>query len=115
MRPRVRRLTSDCAELRHPCIVVTDETADLQQYYGANPKAWLVLLPLELDRHLINHKAASLPVPSDSLATDLATSLATETYLLAQHCDGTGTTQLIHNLRPQHVLFVHGSATFYRT
>ena len=105
VRPRVRRLTPESGfELRHPCIVVTDETADLQQYYGDKPEAWLVLLPLEPDRHLINHKAGSLPVPSNALAT--------ETYLLAQHCDGTGTTQLIHNLRPQHVLFVHGSATF---
>jgi hypothetical protein len=35
-----------------------------------------------------------------------------ESYLLAQHCDGPGTTQLIHNLRPQHVVFVHGSPTY---
>lgn len=32
-------------------------------------------------------------------------------YQLASHCDGGGTTQLIHNLRPQHVMLVHGSAT----
>ena len=31
-----------------------------------------------------------------------------EHYMLANHCDGGGTTQLIHNLRPQHVVFVHG-------
>ncbi len=35
-----------------------------------------------------------------------------ETYLLAQHSDGSGITQLIHNLRPQHVIFVHGSPTY---
>ncbi len=35
-----------------------------------------------------------------------------ETYLLAQHCDGPGTTQLIHNLRPQHVIFFHGSPAY---
>ncbi len=103
VRPRVRRLTPDGAELRHPCIVVTDETADLRQYYRANPEAWLLLLPLEFDRHRMDREATSLLSSPD---------VATETYLLAQHCDGTGTTQLIHNLRPQHVLFVHGSATF---
>lgn len=31
-----------------------------------------------------------------------------EHYMLTNHCDGVGTTQLIHNLRPQHVIFVHG-------
>ena len=30
--------------------------------------------------------------------------------MLTNHCDGGGTTQLIHNLRPQHVIFVHGGA-----
>jgi hypothetical protein len=35
-----------------------------------------------------------------------------ETYLLAQHSDGPGITQLIHNLRPQHVIFVHGSPNY---
>ena len=31
-----------------------------------------------------------------------------ETYQLYSHCDGDGTTQLIHNLRPRHVVLVHG-------
>lgn len=34
------------------------------------------------------------------------------TYLLTNHSDGLGTTQLIHNLRPQHVVFVHGSPSY---
>lgn len=29
-------------------------------------------------------------------------------YMLTSHSDGGGTTQLIHNLRPQHIIFVHG-------
>ncbi|MGC1305592.1 MAG: MBL fold metallo-hydrolase [Phormidesmis sp.] len=33
---------------------------------------------------------------------------AIEHYMLTSHSDGGGTTQLIHNLRPQHVIFVHG-------
>ncbi|PZV07132.1 MAG: hypothetical protein DCF22_22555 [Leptolyngbya sp.] len=106
VRPRVRRLTPEArAKLgQSPCIVVTDEVADWHQYYQANPEVWLALLPMELDRHWIDRETESLPGSSASLAT--------ETYLLAQHCDGTGTTQLIHNLRPQHVLFVHGSAAY---
>ncbi|MBM0743478.1 MBL fold metallo-hydrolase [Phormidium sp. CLA17] len=106
VRPRVRRLTSEsCAKLgQSTCIVVTDETTDLRQYYRANPEAWLVLLPVEPYRPVANRPAEILPV--------LPAFLTTETYLLAQHCDGTGTTQLIHNLRPQHVLFVHGPAAY---
>lgn len=34
--------------------------------------------------------------------------LPVEPYMLTSHCDVAGTTQLIHNLRPQHVIFVHG-------
>ena len=33
-----------------------------------------------------------------------------EHYMLTSHSDGGGTTQLIHNLRPQHVIFVHGGS-----
>ena len=35
-----------------------------------------------------------------------------ETYFISEHCDGPGTTQLIHNLRPQHIIWVHGSPTY---
>jgi Cft2 family RNA processing exonuclease len=35
---------------------------------------------------------------------------AMEHYMLTSHSDGGGTTQLIHNLRPQHVIFVHGDS-----
>ena len=36
--------------------------------------------------------------------------LPVEHYMLTSHCDGGGTTQLVHNLRPQHIVFVHGGA-----
>ena len=39
-------------------------------------------------------------------------SVTIETYLLAEHSDGRNTTQLIHNLRPQHVVLVHGSLNY---
>ncbi len=32
----------------------------------------------------------------------------TETYRLPDHCDGATLPQVIHNLRPQHVVFIHG-------
>ena len=102
VRPRVRRVTP---ELRHeigqaPCIVITDETVSLQECYGGNPSDWLILLPQEPHRQAdweerLHREFGSNPHPQ------------VETYLLAQHCDGPGTTQLIHNVRPQHVVFFH--------
>jgi hypothetical protein len=47
---------------------------------------WIVLMPQQTDR------------PAE-----------TETYLLPDHCDGATLPQVIHNLRPQHVIFIHGT------
>jgi Cft2 family RNA processing exonuclease len=46
------------------------------------------------------------------LTAKLNEKLHLETYLLAEHSDGIGTTQLIHNIRPKHVIFIHGSPTY---
>jgi Cft2 family RNA processing exonuclease len=96
VRPRVRRLTdSHRSNLGlSPCIVLTDEHADLSQYLQNTPSNWLVLNSQH--PHAIASSSAS----------------ASETYLLAQHGDGLSTTQLIHNVRPQHVMFVHGTAGY---
>jgi Cft2 family RNA processing exonuclease len=96
VRPRVRRLQP---EYRHtvgntPCIVLTDSTTDLDEYCQLGMNSWLILSPEKT--HIELNKA----YPGQT---------SVETYLLAQHSDGPGTTQLIHNLRPQHVIFVHGS------
>lgn len=115
VRPRVRRLLPEQrANLgQFPCIVLTDETTDLSQYYHLNPKQWLILVP-QRPYHISplwqeedpnrqrggNKGIHSIPSPQ------------IETYLLAQHCDGPGTTQLIHNLRPQHVVLIHGAASY---
>jgi len=98
VRPRMRRLQPEQRRsVGHPCIIVTDETADLNQYCRPDTGPWVVLLP-EKPGQPIDIKGFGL------------TSI--ETYLLAQHSDGSGITQLIHNLRPQHVIFVHGSPTY---
>lgn len=123
VRPRVRVLPPDQQfQLDdHPLIVLADEAADLSQYYATNPDAWLVLLPQQPHVGREEREAAGetrkLREPAD-LASDgsktnvLHAAPHTETYLLAQHGDGPGTTQLIHNLRPQHVVFIHGSPTY---
>ncbi len=96
VRPRVRRLQP---EYRHtvgntPCIVLTDSTIDLDEYCQLGMNSWVILSPEK------THIQRNIAYPGQTTV---------ETYLLAQHSDGPGTTQLIHNLRPQHVIFVHGS------
>ncbi|MEA5516057.1 MBL fold metallo-hydrolase [Nodularia sp. UHCC 0506] len=99
VRPRVRRLQPEHRATvgKFPCIVLTDSTADLNQYCQNQTGPWVILLPEKIDIK-VNPKYSA--TTSD------------ETYLLAQHSDGPGTTQLIHNLRPQHVVFVHGSPAY---
>ena len=123
IRPRVRRLLPEQrGEVsKSPCIVLTDETADLSEYFSPDTSPWLILLPQRPGRLGGSLESAGWIDltnywPSDAaqqLKNQIKTGRVTvETYLLAQHCDGPGTTQLIHNLRPQHVVFVHGSPTY---
>lgn len=99
VRPRVRRLEeSQRPSLgESPCIILTDETADLSVYCHPDNESWVVLLP-ERPRYLVR--------------TDDERLTGADTYLLSEHSDRLGTTQLIHNLRPQHVIFVHGSPAY---
>lgn len=99
VRPRVRRLPAEHRSSvgKSPCIVLTDSTSDFGQYCQPDTGPWLILLPEKID----------IKVNKEYLAPTTI-----ESYLLAQHSDGPGTTQLIHNLRPQHVVFVHGSPAY---
>lgn len=99
VRPRVRRLQPEHRATvgKSPCIVLTDSTANLNQYCQRETGPWVILLPEKIDI---------------KLNTEYSTPTKDENYLLAQHSDGPGTTQLIHNLRPQHVIFVHGSPAY---
>ncbi len=97
VRPRVRRWSGEAFpdETRSPCILLTDITAPLGPNILPNLDEWVVLVPQE------EIAAPGLPVLGNA-----------QSYLLSQHCDGPGTTQLIHNIRPQHLLFVHGSPNY---
>lgn len=98
VRPRVRLLDErQLASIgQSPCIVITDETADISDYWHPEASPPVLLRP--------DHPRYS--------ARDNLELGDVETYLLAQHGDRLGTTQLIHNLRPQHVIFIHGSSTY---
>ncbi|KJH70383.1 MBL fold metallo-hydrolase [Aliterella atlantica] len=98
VRPRVRKLHPEQRSTigNSPCIAIADETIDLSQYNHPESSPWLVLVPEK---------------PSYQHPTSLSSDNV-ETYLLAQHSDGPGITQLIHNLRPQDVIFIHGSPSY---
>jgi Cft2 family RNA processing exonuclease len=56
--------------------------------------------------------SAILLVPTSYLELATNIGIKTQSYFLSEHSDGAGTTQLIHNVRPQHVLFVNGSPSY---
>lgn len=118
IRPRVRRFSelepdSLAATLNQtPCIVLTDQNADLSRYFQSEEATWLLLLPQQPGRLGSVETAVMQTLEADPVLQRLQGQLTIENYLLSDHCDGAGTTQLIHNLRPQHVVFMHGSATY---
>lgn len=101
--PRMRRFTpaSLTQLVNEPSIVVTDKLDELGKYCHSRP--WLILLA--------NHWRDKLDQPPLKELKHFPY-VNVETYLLAEHSDSRNTTQLIHNLRPQHVIFVHGSPTY---
>jgi Cft2 family RNA processing exonuclease len=100
VRPHVRHLTPDLLPSIHQrqCIIITDTHADLRTYTEGHPFPWLVLFAAQ------PHGVTVLPATTDRIAV--------ETYLLSEHSDGAGTAQLIHNIRPKHVVFIHGAANY---
>lgn len=120
IRPRVRRFsTLDQAGVstvlgQSPSIVITSQDADLSRYCCSDIASWLLLLPQQPGRLgavelTVMQTLESTPTLQEQLQTG---QLTVENYLLSDHCDGSGTTQLIHNLRPQHVVFIHGSPAY---
>lgn len=99
VRPRMRPLeTSFINKLgKIPCIVMAQYKSDLAQYCHSGQ--WLILSQEQ-------HHSEKLAELAHNHRIQL------ETYLLADHSDSRNTTQLIHNLRPQHLIFVHGSPTY---
>jgi len=104
VKPRVRRLSPEQRSClgEMPCIVIAEQSADLDQYLASGTNPWIVLAA---------QKPGS-PVRAWLGSFHESGLRSIETYLLTEHCDGPGTTQLIHNLRPQHVILMHGSPAY---
>ncbi|RMD72639.1 MAG: MBL fold metallo-hydrolase [Cyanobacteria bacterium J149] len=104
IKPRMRRVTKNTARhqlIMEPSIVLTDTISHLQEYCQDNRQKWLILIP-EQSKIKQTDEFKSLTQKYDPER------IIIEDYLLAEHSDGRNTTQLIHNLRPQHIIFVHG-------
>ncbi len=97
--PRVQRFQPDrsLGPTRFPCLLLTDDERAWQACRDRS--RWLLLQPEGLD------PATEFPGWSEELAA-----LPQESYLLPDHSDGRNTTQLIHNIRPQHAVFIRGQA-----
>lgn len=105
--PRMRRLIKP-ANFRGgklPCILLVDYNADLIQYLSPEEDNWLILIPEHPLRDIKSKEEQFLKIRN-------LQNIEIDTYLLAEHSDGRNTTQLIHNLRPQHIIFVHGSSNY---
>ncbi len=105
--PRMMRLDNWDTSIANqkPKVFLVDYRSNLWQYLNTETEEWLVLLAEHPQKFL----------DPDSSTLDLLqnlTNVTIESYLLAEHSDGRNTTQLIHNLRPQHVIFVHGSLNY---
>lgn len=114
VRPRVRRWEGGSAAEgveggKLPCIVLTDAIDRVLEHPQLVQEPWLLLLQEQPGRSQ-NEFYQSLEELLSPTGRSLVESgqWMVDTYLLSEHCDGPGTAQLIHNLRPQHVIFVHG-------
>ncbi|MFM7580287.1 MAG: MBL fold metallo-hydrolase, partial [Microcystaceae cyanobacterium] len=103
--PRLRPLPQAPLEPGdHPVIVLTDDWEDFWQRPEVQTQAWTVLFSEDREGSALSEAeglALQRQIPR----------VVTETYLLAEHSDGRNTVQFIHNVRPQHIIFVHGSVT----
>ena len=107
--PRMHRMSDEKTFLLNdkPCIIVTDKIETFYLDYPLKNNNWIVLIPEHINLFFKEkyHNFLSMYQNYD---------LFLETYLLTEHSDGQNTTQLIHNLRPQHIIFINGKIEYLR-
>ena len=102
VKPRVMKLLpGEFPGAKKPYIFIADQDTDLNKYLTDQDNSWILFLPEKPGKNT-----------TKTIRSQDLNFANVETYLLTDHCDGLGTTQLIHNLRPQHIIFVHGCPTY---
>ncbi|MEB3211706.1 MAG: MBL fold metallo-hydrolase [Leptolyngbyaceae bacterium] len=125
VRPRVKRLVDEKgqegrslktqlqeqSESSSPLVILTDVETDLGQFCELENREWVLLLPRKFGQTSSVERGVCDQIQFSAILQEYIRSgrLTIDSYLLSEHCDGPGTVQLIHNIRPQHVVFVHGS------
>jgi len=119
--PRIRRLETSTSpeELAisiDPAIFIVHPATLPSTYCQGDQSNWTVFSPDPSDIPLWQGQIADQSPErrfdwlSELEAQTASGNVGVEHYMLTSHCDGGGTKQLIHNLRPQHVVFVHGES-----
>jgi Cft2 family RNA processing exonuclease len=94
VRPYIQRMVEPLAVTadakREPRIVLTTAIEDLKRLEQSVDEDWTVFLP-----HYRSGELAEFQAPD------------AEIYLLPDHCDGSTLGQIIHTLRPQHLILTH--------
>jgi Cft2 family RNA processing exonuclease len=106
--PKMRRLPPDKRPISttSPYILAIDARSDWQEYLTDKREQWLILIP-DLPPNYSDDR-----FDLKNISIDAPARWQVENYLLAEHSDGRNVTQLIHNLRPQHVVFIQGSPNY---
>ncbi|MBF2099394.1 MAG: MBL fold metallo-hydrolase [Gloeomargaritaceae cyanobacterium C42_A2020_066] len=119
VKPRVERWPAGRPWLpdQPPSILITDAPLDWDSWFEMDPAEvlmpWLVLLPDRPAGQTWDFPFYQSPGAAEALEGLMALDrIQMETYILPQHSDGPATVQLIHTLRPQHVVFVHGDPLY---
>ncbi|MGK7889732.1 MAG: MBL fold metallo-hydrolase [Leptolyngbyaceae cyanobacterium] len=96
-----------------PTILMTDPTVHLEQYCDAEQQQWTIFVPQEPGQVDLFHALSSQIQASPSLQAKVQSGqVKLFPYSLGEHCDGPALMQLIHSIRPQHLIFVHGPDHF---
>lgn len=108
VRPRVQPLPRPAQFPRDgvvPNIILADHDQALEPYLRNSHRPWLLLYP----RLLYGHDTQ----PTEFIPKGKGDQpIEVESFLLSLHSDGPATTQLIHNIRPQHVVLLHGNPNY---
>lgn len=113
--PNIKRLPAVAAgapSIAAPALLLVHPATPIELYCQRYRGPWSVFLPERANLHSWQAEINTYGPAYDWLdsfknSTPSGT-LQLETYQLYDHCDRDGTTQLIHNLRPRHVVLIHG-------